>query len=299
MPPLQTPPRHIIHTFPVAPLLGNYIEQRPKKWIAVTGYLLFIVIAILDYLTTPNHITILLAYSFPIFILAWFVSPVHGTLISALSALLNFGIDLLYLSTFPNPLDPIINGFLAIGIFVAVARTVSLMRAFIENEQSLARTDPVTGAANQRAFYELAEYELGRAQRTKAPLSLASIDLDNFKAVNDRWGHAVGDTALRTVVTTIKTHIRSTDQLARVGGDEFILFLPQTDAQAAQTTLNRVQAKLLDAMQTSQWPVTFSVGVVTFLSPPATIDSALKQADEFMYSVKRSGKNRIEYHVVA
>lgn len=298
MPRLQTPPPRVVNAFLVAKILGNFIEQQPKPLIAGTGYLLFALLAYVDYRTTPQHITVLLAYLFPIFILAWFVSPTQGVIMAALSGLLNFLIDVRYLQTFPNPFDPFVNGVLAIGVYLAVAHTFSLMRSLIETEQTLARTDPLTGAANSRAFYERAEYELSRAQRTRQPLSLASIDLDNFKTVNDRWGHAAGDAALRTVVTSIKTHIRATDQLARFGGDEFILFLPQTDTQAAQTTLNRVQTKLLEAMQANHWPVTFSIGVVTFHQPPESIEIALEHADEFMYNVKHSGKNRIEYHLI-
>lgn len=295
---LQPPPRQVIKDFPVARVVGGFIERQPRPVIALGGYGLLGLLALIDYLLTPQHITVQLVYLVPIFIITWFIGPLHGAAAIAISAVINFAINFYNLSIFPNPWDPFVNDTLAVGVYLMAARTISVMRTLIETEQALARTDPVTGAANRHAFFELVEYELNRTRRTQQPCSVASIDLDNFKIVNDRWGHATGDLALCTVVTTLKQHIRATDQLARLGGDEFILFLPQTDAQAARITLDRVQAKLLAVMQANFWPITFSIGVATFTTPPESIEAALHRADEFMYGVKRNGKNRIEYRVI-
>lgn len=298
MPQLQPPPAHAIKHFPVARFIGGFLEKQPRPLITLGTYGLLSLLALIDYSLTPLHITVQLIYIVPIFIITWFVGPQQGVVTIILTVLINFSITLRYLNIFPNLWDPFLNDTIATGVYIMVARAVSVMRALIETEQTLARTDPMTGAANPRAFYELAERELSRAQRTNQPLSLAYLDLDNFKTVNDRWGHAIGDIALGIVVATIHNHIRVTDQLARLGGDEFILLLPETDTQATRLIVNRIQAKLLEAMQANHWPVTFSIGVVTFIQPPKTIEDALKQADEFMYAVKHTGKNRVEYHLI-
>jgi len=167
----------------------------------------------------------------------------------------------------------------------------------LEREKALARTDSLTQIANRRAFYELASTEINRAHRYKRPFTIVSMDLDNFKIVNDRFGHKIGDTLLCSVANTIQKNIRATDVVARLGGDEFTVLLPEIGAESARVVAHKLQKELLDTMQTNEWPVTFSMGVVTFNSAPATVDEMLKKADTLMYSAKQSGKNIIKQEV--
>jgi diguanylate cyclase (GGDEF)-like protein len=120
---------------------------------------------------------------------------------------------------------------------------------------------------------------------------LAYIDLDNFKTVNDTYGHLIGDSLLRLVADTIRNNIRTTDVLARLGGDEFVVLLPETDFEQSEIVINKVQTQLLDEMKKNNWPVTFSIGAVTFLTPPESVDEMIKKADNLMYSAKKNGKN--------
>src|SRR5262249_28670328 len=154
---------------------------------------------------------------------------------------------------------------------------ISLMRALIETEQALARTDSITGAANRRAFFEMLEHELNRARRTNEPLTLVYLDLDDFKSVNDRWGHTTGDAVLRHTVATLSKHPRATDLVARLGGDEFAVFLPTPDGNG-QAAIERIQTELVATMTTHNWPVTFSIGAVTFTHAPDSVDLMLKEA---------------------
>jgi diguanylate cyclase (GGDEF)-like protein len=173
-----------------------------------------------------------------------------------------------------------------------------LKDAFKTNRE-LARTDYVTGAISIRYFYDLAQIEMRRAQRYRHPLTLAYIDLDNFKAVNDRLGHSTGDRVLRAVTEGICRQVRPADTLARLGGDEFALLMPETDGEAAKTVLNRIHSSLVDEMLRNGWMVTFSVGVVTFNEVPKSVDDMVKMADGIMYSVKTAGKNGVNYHIYA
>ena len=157
----------------------------------------------------------------------------------------------------------------------------------------------MTGAISIRYFYELAQIEISRAQRYRRPFTLAYIDLDNFKAVNDRLGHSTGDRVLRAVTDGISRQIRPADTLARLGGDEFALLLPETDGEAAKTVINRIHSSLVDEMLRNGWMVTFSVGVVTFNEVPKTVDEMVKMADSAMYSVKAAGKNGVNYSIYA
>jgi diguanylate cyclase (GGDEF)-like protein len=175
---------------------------------------------------------------------------------------------------------------------------VSRLRVSILRERLLARTDSLTGAANGRTFYETAVAEAERARRGERPLTLAYFDLDNFKQLNDRLGHAVGDEALRCVVQTIQLYLRNADLLARLGGDEFALLLPETGAEGASALLTRLQEQLGRELGRKGWPVTLSVGAVTFLRPLADIDLMIQRVDALMYGAKRKGKGRVEHAVV-
>ena len=160
-------------------------------------------------------------------------------------------------------------------------------------EKTLASSDPLTGALNRRAFFDIAEYELNRSQRYEHAITLAYIDLDNFKAINDRLGHTVGDNLLETVTKTIASNIRSTDILSRFGGDEFVILLPETKTDAAEAFLGKIQYQLDQAMAAKSWPVSFSIGAITYPKAPPGVEEVIKKADMLMYEVKRSGKNRL------
>jgi diguanylate cyclase (GGDEF)-like protein len=140
--------------------------------------------------------------------------------------------------------------------------------------------------------------EAERARRASRPLTLAYFDLDNFKQLNDQFGHAVGDEALRCFVQTLQVHLRIADLLARLGGDEFALLLPETGAEGAVALLSRLQEHLAREMERKGWPVTLSVGAVTFQRPLEDVDLMIQRVDALMYAAKRKGKGRIEHALV-
>jgi diguanylate cyclase (GGDEF)-like protein len=148
---------------------------------------------------------------------------------------------------------------------------------------------------NSRFFYGLLQIEINRLDRYGRPFTMAYIDIDDFKAVNDRYGHSVGDQVLCRLVESSQKLIRKTDVLARLGGDEFALLLPETNQEAARVAIEKMGRALSMEMERSQWPVTFSIGVLTCTGAPRTADELVKMADEAMYSVKRNLKNGIEY----
>ena len=172
------------------------------------------------------------------------------------------------------------------------------MKRALEAAKRSARTEPLTGISNSRAFSEVVGREIDRAQRYSHSLSFAYIDLDDFKAVNDRFGHSVGDILLQAVAHSIKKDIRETDTVARLGGDEFGILLPETGPKAARHFIERIRDRLTRDVQEHGWPVTFSIGVVTFLRPPIDVNEAIRIADSLMYSAKNSGKNTIKFEVL-
>jgi len=169
---------------------------------------------------------------------------------------------------------------------------VTGLRNELDRERLLARTDPLTSLANIRSFRVELEYSIERLSRYGRHFTLISIDLDNFKPINDDFGHAEGDKVLKDVGNTLKSALRSGDFPARIGGDEFAVLLPDTGFDAAKNFLPRLVETLESTMKRERWNVTFSLGVVTFNETPGRADKALMVADETMYLAKRSGKNR-------
>jgi diguanylate cyclase (GGDEF)-like protein len=120
------------------------------------------------------------------------------------------------------------------------------------------------------------------------------MDLDQFKAVNDSLGHAVGDRLLCVVAEALKAHSRAADTVARMGGDEFAVLLPETNLEGAKAFLEGLRARLLQAMRANRWPVTFSIGSVTF-SRAVPAEEMIRRADVLMYAVKQRKKDAINF----
>ncbi len=159
-----------------------------------------------------------------------------------------------------------------------------------------ASTDPLTGLMNRRRFLEVCEGEIYRAARFGRPVALAMFDLDYFKRINDTHGHAVGDLCLRAFVGAIQANVRQTDTLARFGGEEFTLLMPETDLDAATALCDRLRAAVARAtVTTTRTSITFTVSVgVTACDPHETsIDPALARADTALYAAKNKGRNQV------
>ena len=164
--------------------------------------------------------------------------------------------------------------------------------AVIANLRVAARTDPLTGALNRRGFIEEFQIELDRSSRGDQPVSLMIGDLDGFKQVNDRLGHMGGDMALERASGLLARWKRSTDRLARIGGEEFAMILPEADGEQGIMVAERLRAKLEEGFEPLPVDLTISVGVAAFPEDGATLEELLHAADLAMYSAKRSGKNR-------
>jgi diguanylate cyclase (GGDEF)-like protein/PAS domain S-box-containing protein len=174
-------------------------------------------------------------------------------------------------------------------------RDVTAQREAEEQLRLLASTDALTGALNRRRIFELATEELERAIRYNRPLVVAMLDLDHFKAVNDRFGHATGDDALRAVAEVIRGGVRAHDRLGRYGGEEFLLVMPETTLDEAVAALERVRVAVEGLALSSggeKVTLTVSTGVVA-TQPEVTLDTLLRRADEALFAAKRGGRNRV------
>jgi diguanylate cyclase (GGDEF)-like protein len=181
-----------------------------------------------------------------------------------------------------------------LAVLLAAAALPGRLRDALAHQTEAAATDPLTGALNRRAFQQAAERERLRAERRSEPVSIAYLDLDGFKEVNDRRGHQAGDRVLEELAARVLRTIRGTDLFCRIGGDEFVLMLPDTDAREAAAVLERARRTLGD----DETPVTSSIGIATFRIVPTSVEAMVDAADDLMYRAKRRGKDRIVGAVV-
>jgi diguanylate cyclase len=187
-----------------------------------------------------------------------------------------------------------------VGIFSNSLRE-SLYRSGVQLKQAykrieeLAELDELTGSFNRRCIMRILDDEIARAQRGKTPCSVALIDLDWFKRINDLLGHPIGDEVLRTFAITMFANMRSIDKFGRYGGEEFLLILPDTSDGTAEQILDRLRAIIAELDWSSFSPtmnVTISAGIA-MLGPNETPDAILARADRALYAAKERGRNRI------
>jgi diguanylate cyclase (GGDEF)-like protein len=279
----------------------NYLaklEKQKKPLLIFLGFIAIGVIGVIDFLT-GYEFSLSVFYVLPISFVTWLTSRRFGLLASLTSAVVWLSADMATGHFYSNTFIPIWNTLIRFAFFIVITLLLCALKRALHRESELARTDYLTGAVNLRYFYELAQLEIDRLQRYGHPFTLAYIDLDGFKTINDQFGHTTGDLVLQRIVGTIKKHMRKTDVCARLGGDEFALILPETDQECASPAISKIQGELLEEMRQNQWPVTFSIGALTCQVAPLTTDELVKMADGLMYKVKRDGKNGVNYATYA
>ena len=268
-----------------------------KPLLLVAVFALVFLIGWLRLLTGPEYAFSFL-YLLPIVLVTWLVSAHWGMLVSVVSAFSWLLADLSMLDRFSNSFIPLVNESFRLMVFLFMVLLITRYKKILETQKELAMMEPLTGVANRRAFLQLARTEIDRSRRYTHPFSLMVIDIDDFKQINDHFGHHTGDRLLISVVKTIKHHVRAIDIVARFGGDEFVVLLVKTGEKSAALIAQKLQKRLLGIMQKKQWPVTFSIGLATYHAVPDSVEEAIKAADELMYHVKHNGKNNIRHAVL-
>jgi diguanylate cyclase (GGDEF)-like protein len=266
------------------------LEKQSKLLLVFAGFILIGIIGFLDYLT-GYEFAFSVFYVLPIFLVTWFTNPRLGFGASVTSAIIWLVADMSTGQSYSSPLIPFWNSFIRFAFFIIITFLLSSLK----NSLELAHTDHLTSAINSRYFYEIVQMEINRFQRNQHPFTLAYIDIDNFKAVNDHLGHIVGNQVLIILVNSIRNVIRKSDFIARLGGDEFAILFPETDQEAARIIFSKIQSGFMEVMLQKNWSITFSVGVLTCRVAPHTTDELINMADELMYSAKSAGKDIAKY----
>ena len=158
--------------------------------------------------------------------------------------------------------------------------------------ETQALSDPLTGVGNRRAFACGIDQAVARARRAKAQLSLMTVDVDRFKAINDRWGHAAGDIALRAVADALRTVVRRSDIVARLGGDEFVV-LVEAGTDGARRVAEAIRDEVAAISGLPSGPPTLSIGLATFPDDADGVESLIAASDTALYAAKTAGRDRV------
>lgn len=261
----------------------------PRAAIVVVGLLLILAIAYVDYVTGPR-ILLNIFYLLPVMLVAWACESSFYGLIVAVGAFLISPIEA-RLDEFRSVslLVATWNGAARLAVFCIVLLLMSRVRALMSRLEEQALADELTGLANLRALREVAALEIERSRRFNHPLSVAYLDIDRFKSVNDRAGHAAGDRVLVSLGSIARATTRSIDLVARVGGDEFVVLMPETGAETALPVADRLREAFSRSVRVEGVPVTCSIGLASFERAPVSVDEMLMTADELMYEAKTGG----------
>jgi diguanylate cyclase (GGDEF)-like protein len=246
-------------------------------------------------LLTGNELSFSIFYLLPIMLVTWYAQKWAGNILCGISAIVWLFVDYASGHVFSYWMIPVWNAMVRLGFFLMITYLLSELKNHLRLEETLAKTDDLTQVLNTRAFKDISGKLFQLASRHYHSITLGYIDLDNFKAVNDRLGHSEGDRVLKTVARTLTRSVRATDVVGRLGGDEFAVLMPEISYAGAQVVFARIHEELAQDATDHGWPIGYSIGVAVFPKNPPTIDEALKLADHLMYRVKQEGKNDVIY----
>ncbi|MHB8895453.1 MAG: GGDEF domain-containing protein [Candidatus Geothermincolia bacterium] len=270
---------------------SSFMRRWSPATIIVVALLIVAGLSILSYAIGQNFSSALF-FLIPIALVTWYVGRVSGVIVSVLSGTGLLVTDVTF-RTGEHGVLAVWNALFPFLFFIVFVILMTLLKDSLAREALLSRTDPLTGLCNRRFFNELASSEMSKSRRYRHPISLAYADADNFKLVNDSMGHDEGDEVLLLIARTLKENLRGSDIIGRMGGDEFVVLLPETGAGQAEAAMGKLRLMVNESAALRGWPVTLSIGVVTFAIAPGTLDDMIKEADALMYTIKETSKDGI------
>ncbi len=271
------------------------VAEQPEWALWLECLVLTLLVVVFDYYS-GSELSFSIFYMGPIVFAAWFISRRAGIFLALLSVASWAWMDVQSGAVHSSALVPVWNALVRLGFYITALEVVARTKAANESESLLARTDSLTGLANGRAFADRAHLALSYLRRAGRPVTVAYIDLDHFKEVNDGLGHAEGDRLLHAVAQAVSDRLRSTDLVARLGGDEFGVLLADTDAAMAPKVLAVIAEAINEAVD-GEWRVGCTIGAVTFTSPPPSVDFMVGAADRLMFRGKREGRGRVVHEL--
>ena len=267
------------------------IYRLPARQSLFIGALGLALIGYLDYVT-GYELSLGAAYLFPILLVSWSCGAPVGIGYAALAAAIQSGLAILHGHPYSRAIYFEVVLANRILTYLVIVWLASSLRRLYDREHEHARIDDLTNARNRRGLREVLDYEIERHRRSRKPLCVAYIDCDDFKSINDRFGHRIGDRLLQEIATTLGANVRRSDSVGRLGGDEFAIAFPETAASSLESVVAKLRTALGEMAQRHGWPVTFSIGVSACRDMPPSADALMEHADRTMYLAKENGKDQ-------
>jgi diguanylate cyclase (GGDEF)-like protein len=243
---------------------------------------------------TGYELSVSVFYLIPVGVATWYGNRRLGYIVSGLSAGTWLVVEQATAQPYSQDWILIWNSAVRLLAFAIVAFLLAELRTLLQRQQELARTDSLTGLLNRTGFFERANVATTSASRYGYSIAVAYIDLDGFKKINDTLGHQQGDAALKAVATLLAKSSRESDVVARIGGDEFVVMLPNTSLAGTRAYFEKMQFELQLEIRQQGWKTLgLSVGAVVFEEAPEDIFEALQLADTLMYRAKRSANTGV------
>lgn len=275
----------------------DYLDRKGNYFNITLGLICTAVLGLFDHALgtiTDTDFTLAFFYLLPISFVSWFAGRTAGVTI----ALVGAGTRIFNYPFMKAEMLPLVwKSGTVFAFFSVIAVLIAKVRELLKHEREMARTDHLTKAVNARAFIEILDNEALRQRRHNIPFSLAYIDIDDFKKINDEFGHKIGDSVLQSFVQTASDSLRKTDVVARLGGDEFALLLTNTDEESALAVMKKLLECLHMNCTLPHKRVTFSIGLLVCAGSSASAEELLTLADNLMYEAKKGGKNNIRHAV--
>ena len=241
----------------------------------------------------PHDLPIAVFYILPVVLVAWVGGFWAGSVAAVSASFARMLADAVAGVQFSSPTVPYWNFAISAALYLIISSLLALLHRTLLYERELARTDALTFLGNRRFLEHVAAVELNRSLRYARPFALAYVDVDRFKQINDKRGHAEGDRLLRMIARVLVESLRTSDVVTRLGGDEFAVLLPETHADGARVAMEKAHERLTATITQAGYDVSFSVGVVTYEGGPAELNTMLAQADSIMYEVKKTVQGRV------
>jgi diguanylate cyclase (GGDEF)-like protein len=277
-----------VHTSRAFPRLEEAMRRRSSAFIFLMTALGALAIFAID-LAAPAEIRLHGLYVFPLAIAARYCARLAWPIaLLVLTSALQVAAYRLQVVASPSWISDVAMPIATSALILFLAR--AWRRSYLTAVRQAA-IDPLTGIGNRRAFLADLRAEIVRQKRSAGSFSLALLDLDGFKALNDSKGHRAGDEALKLVADVLRSRTRQSDSVGRIGGDEFGILMPDTGPECG-SMLGEVCAAIARSTAAADCAVTTSIGCATFLSPPEDPAAALQQADQIMYEAKLRHRNR-------
>jgi diguanylate cyclase (GGDEF)-like protein len=289
---------NIWHRIDSGRFLFNWINRLPVGKTYFLSTLMLVAVALADYLT---HVELTLSpwYAFPCFLMDWRIGRRPALAYALFATVLQLLIGMTAAHDYPNRYYLVGDLVLNLAFCLVLIWIIAKLRLALEMESILSRSDFLTQLANRDSMLDGLEKEIQRCGRQENSLTVAMIDLDNFKRFNEKRGHSVGDLLLAAMAELLRNHFRSTDIVARTGDDEFMLILPTRSADIIEAKLQALRKDLESLFMVRGWDVTFGMAAIVFVQPSVTGEQVMLEIQQLMHEIKQRGANEFAHRLIS